>query len=168
MSWETCEVKQRLWGSITYTKRDLCTFLELADVWSCGAACLAGRASGPWGSIQVLPYGSAPTLPILIILSLMWNSILFQKSKPSVSDRCRRLLSVFSVDSHTPLCLISLLFSEHRFTGGFCIISFRCTPSLSVCACLSTCLVVQTNMINEAIGVSRMSCDQRAFDVWHF
>lgn len=79
-----------------------------------------------------------------------------------------RLLSVFPVVSHTPLCLISLLFSERGFTGGFCIISFRCTPSLSVCACLSTCLVVQTNMINEAIGVSRMSCDQRAFDVWHF
>lgn len=71
---------------------------------------------------------------------------------------------------HTFLCLNSLWFSEHgRIFWGFCkISSLLRTPPLSACACLALCLVVQTNMINEAIGVSRMSCDQRAFDVWHF
>lgn len=107
MSWETREVKQRLRGSITYTKRDLCTLLVLADVWSCEAACVAGRASGPWGSVQVLPCRSSPSLSPLILtaLSLMWYSILLKNQNILwLTHVCFLSFMRF----HTFLCWISL------------------------------------------------------------
>lgn len=90
-------------GSITYTERDLCTFLVLADVWSCEAACCAGRASGAVGLSPgvALQKASNSVTPDnnCSISNVIQHS--FQKSKPFVSDTCQWLLSVFSVVSHT-------------------------------------------------------------------
>lgn len=77
-------------GEASRTPREIC-----AHFWSlqmCEAVKRLAWLEGPRGrgaQSRCCPYGSAPTLPILIILSLMWNSTLFQKSKASASARCR-------------------------------------------------------------------------------
>lgn len=111
------------------------------------AACFAGRVSGIVGRVQVLPYRSSLTLPHLIMtaLTLMWCCVLF-RNQSLVSDACRRLIFVVSVVSHTPLCLISLLFfgTWLDFLGVLYSFSFGALlPSLSALALLHAWLFKQ-------------------------
>lgn len=89
---------------------------------------------------------------LISTLLLKWCRFLYKNQIFSVWQTSTAILCLFCG-------LISLV---------CCGISSQRSPPLSVCARLAPCLVVQTNMINEAIAVSRMSCDRRAFDVWHF
>lgn len=155
------------WVEASRTQGELCAHLQMCEVVKWFASLEGPR--GPEGSVQVFPYRSSPPLPLLVItaLSLMCYSILFKNPNLS-SDTCRWLVSVFPVVSRILYVWFLCYFLNMVGFSGCFVISSRCTPPLSVCARLAPCLVVQTNMINEAIGVSRMSCDQRAFDVWHF